>query len=339
MERQKTARAPGGKLPPVILEKMVLAHQGARRPEVIRGAGIGVDAAVLRLGGGMCVFSVDPITGSSTRTGELCIYVACNDLAAAGAEPVAVGITLLVPLELGEEYVARFMAEADAACRKLKVAIAGGHTELVPGLPLPLVCVAALGQPWPGCRLPEGPQAGDALVLTKGAGIEGAAVLAVDFPARLSALVPADVIDRARSLFDSLSVLPEAKVAVGCGATAMHDVTEGGVLGAAWEMAYAAGLGVEIRAEEVPVPPEVDAICRALSVDPLRLVSSGSLLVAVPDPGPLLGALGGAGIRAAVVGRVVPEGNWLLKEGARVPILSPEGDELWRAREMLAGRE
>lgn len=331
------SRAPaGGKLPPAILEKLVLSHQGARRPEVVRGSGIGVDAAVLRLGGGICVISVDPITGGSTRVGELCIQVACNDLAAAGAEPVAVAITLLVPAEFGEEYVARFMSEADGVCQKLNVAIAGGHTELVPGLPAPLACVAALGQPWPGYQLPTGPRPGDALVLTKGAGIEGAAVLAADFPNELASLVSAQMLARAQSLFESLSVVPEARIAVGCGATCMHDVTEGGVLGAVWEMVHPTGLGVEVRADAVPVPPEVDAICRALGIDPLRLVSSGSLLVAVPDPEPLLDALRGAGIRAAVVGCLTREGRWLLREGARIPIVPPEGDELWRARRMLA---
>ena len=228
----------GGKLPPAVLERLVLGYRGADRAEVVRGAGIGVDAAVLRLGAGTTVFSVDPITGSGSRLGELSVQVACNDLAAAGAEPVAVGITLLVPVELGEGYVARFMADADRACQGLKVTIACGHTELVPGLPAPLVCVAAMGQPWPGCQLPEGPRERDALVLTKGAGIEGAAILATDFPAELGSLVSSETVARAQSLFDSLSVVPEARIAVRHGASGMHDVTEGGLLGAVWEMVH-----------------------------------------------------------------------------------------------------
>lgn len=325
----------GGKLPPAVLERLVLGYRGADRAEVVRGAGIGVDAAVLRLGAGTTVFSVDPITGSGSRLGELSVQVACNDLAAAGAEPVAVGITLLVPVELGEAYIAQFMAEADAACRRLNVAIAGGHTELVAGLATPLVCVAALGQPWPGYQLPAGPRPGQALVLTKGAGVEGAAILATDFAAQLEEVVPEEYLARARSLFARLSVVPEARLAVAHGASAMHDVTEGGVLGAVWEMVYPTGLGVEVEAEKVPVPPEVDAICRALSVDPLRLVSSGSLLVAISHPQPLLAELAAAGIPAAVVGRITEEGRWLVKGGGRLPLEPPEGDELWRARQVL----
>lgn len=334
----------GGKLPPAVLEKLVLARQGARRREVLRGAGIGVDAAVLGLGGGTCVFSVDPITGGSGRMGELSVQVACNDLAAAGAEPVAVGITLLVPAELGEDWVARFMEEADAACRRLNVAIAGGHTELVPGLPAPLACVTALGQPWPGCGLPSGPRPGDALVLTKGAGIEGAAILATDFPDRLHRLLAeargegeaADLLARARSLFERLSVAPEARLAAARGAHAMHDVTEGGVLGAAWEMAYGAGVGIELWQRAVPVPEEVAAICGVLGLDPLRLVSSGSLLVATADGEGLVAALAQAGIPAAVVGRVTGSGMWLVREDGRSPLAAPEGDELWRARDLLS---
>ncbi|HHY93748.1 MAG TPA: AIR synthase [Firmicutes bacterium] len=374
-ERSRGLTARAGKLTPAQLETLVLPYVGARRKEVIRGAGVGVDAALIRFGDSLCVFSVDPITGSSTRSGELCIYVACNDLAAAGAEPVCVGITLVVPVESGEDYIAGFMAEADRACRQMGVAIAAGHTELVAGLPFPLVSVAALGTPWerrscPGSRLgfaaqqqeqPAEISPGQALVLTKGAGIEGAAVLATDFPDRLAVLTSPEVVDRAQALFRSLSVLPEARIAFQEGATVMHDVTEGGVLGAVWELVHPQGLGVEIWEERIPVLPEVAAICRAVGVDPLKLVSSGSLLVATSRPEELVQALAQQGIRAAAIGHVTEgprpsdesrsastaegteacavqeaEGMWLIAaDGSRRPIRPPEADELWRARSRL----
>ena len=97
-------------------------------------------------------------------------------------------------------------------------------------------------------------------------------------------------------------------------------------------------LGGDLGQLVVPVPPEVDAICRALSVDPLRLVSSGSLLVAISHPQPLLAELAAAGIPAAVVGRITGEGRWLVSGGARFPLEPPEGDELWRARQVLMRR-
>ena len=110
-------------------------------------------------------------------------------------------------------------------------------------------------------------------------------------------------LEEARGYADELSVVPEARLAVELGATAMHDPTEGGVVGAAWEMAEASGCGFRIqvgsdsRARRRRVP-----ICAALGVDPLRLIASGALLIACPDGAAMVAACAQGGMSAAHIG-------------------------------------
>src|SRR6185437_8966572 len=120
-----------------------------------------------------------------------------------------------------------------------------------------------------------GAQPGDALVLTKAAGLEGSHILANDFLADLAGRVPAELLEAARGYAGELSVVPEATVAIGLDVSAMHDPTEGGIVGAAWEMAEASQCGFVISVEQVPVRPATRAICGALGIDPLRLIASG----------------------------------------------------------------
>ena len=94
---------------------------------------------------------------------------------------------------------------------------------------------------------------------------------------------------------DELSVVPEARLAVGLGATAMHDPTESGIVGAAWEMAEASGVGFRIEVDRVPVREATRAICAVLGVDPLRLIASGALLIACGN--------GAAMVRGLAAGR------------------------------------
>ena len=264
-----------GKLSADQLASLIFPYTGAARSEVLVPAATGEDAAVLDFGEWACVASTDPITGAGERAGWYAVHVACNDLAATGAEPVALLLTLLLP-EGGDAAIAgRAMREADEAARALGVAVVGGHTEVTSAVNRLVISATAIGRAPKGRWLRTGGgHAGDALVLTKAAGLEGTAILAADLAARLAPHVAGPVLERARSFANELSVVPDAAAAVPAGATAMHDATEGGVLGAACELAIASGLGVEVDASRVPIRTETRAICDALLLDPLRLIAS-----------------------------------------------------------------
>ena len=131
-----------------------------------------------------------------------------------------------------------------------------------------------------------------------------------------------------------LSVVPEARLAVDLGATAMHDPTEGGVVGAAWEMAEASGCGFRIEVGSILVRPPTRAICDALGVDPLRLIASGALLVACTDGDVMVRGLVERGIPATLVGQMTDRGRQLVHPDGRLEEVDRlDRDELYRILE------
>jgi len=220
--------------------------------------------------------------------------------------------------------------------------VLGGHTEVAAGLSAsggPLICMTAVGRA-PRDRLLASANArpGHDLVLTKAAGLEGSAILATDLEAHLRGRIPAEAIARAQGFIAEISVVKDGLLAAELGAAALHDPTEGGLLGAVWELAEAAGCGYEIEASAVPIRPETRAICAVFEVDPLKLISSGALLAAGPDGRALAAGLRAGGVEAAVIGRLTEgPGRWLLDGDHRLEAGPVVRDELWRILEAWAG--
>jgi len=324
-----------GKVPPELLQRLVYPYLG-RRPDVLVHASWGQDCAVLDFGEWVCVVTTDPITGASRHLGRLAVHVACNDLAATGAEPVGLLLDVLLREGSTEEDLRELMEEAGAAAAEIGIEIVGGHTEVTPGIDRTLVVMTALGKaPRDGFVTTAGARPGDTLVITKAAGLEGTAILATDFASYFSERLGDDLVRRAQAFLQEISVLPEGRVAVRSGAVAMHDATEGGIVGAALEMAHASGVGLELWADRIPVREETRRICELVGIDPLGLISSGSLLIATPDPARTVGALARAGIPAEAVGRFMSDGRVQIRDGKRTELAPFARDELWRALELL----
>ena len=223
-----------------------------------------------------------------------------------GAEPVGLLVTLLLPPDYPTEGIGRIADDLSAAARVAHVDILGGHTEFTDAVTRPITCTSVVARMPKGHKL-SGLQAGDELVMTKSAALEGTAILATEHADKLAHLSPA-LLREAEGYFSLLSVVPEGKVALHHGVHAMHDVTEGGILGAAWEICYAAGLGLILDRDAIPVSEATREIARAAGIDPLRLLGSGSLLIGCADGRAMAEALQQAGIPAAVIGRVAEAG-------------------------------
>jgi hydrogenase maturation factor len=256
-----------------------------------------------------------------------------------GAEPVGVLATLLFPAGVLPSAISELAAEIDETARALNVEVLGGHTEVAPGLAAPLVVMTGVGRA-PRDRLvtAAGARPGDALVLTRAAGLEGSHILALDLAQRLSRSVAPELLEEARGYGDELSVVADARLAAELGATAMHDPTEGGIIGALWEMAEASSAGFRVFVERIPVRAATRAICAALDADPLRLIASGALLIACPDGPSMQQALTAHGVAASIIGEVTPAsaGRQLVHaDGRREPIEHLDRDELYRILDTL----
>ena len=297
-----------------------------RDPRVVLGPRVGEDAAVIDLGDRYLIATADPITFATDDVGWYAVHVNANDVAVRGARPRWFLATLLLPPDTTTEAsVELLFARLNEACAELDVSLVGGHTEVTHGLDRPVVAGTMLGEVAKDKLVTTGgARVGDAVVMTKGVPLEGAAIIAREREAELRARgVSPAVIRRARGFLRSpgLSVLPEAEIACELATVhSMHDPTEGGIATALVELAEAAGVGLRIDAERIVRLPEGVELCRVFGLDPLGTIASGALLLTL-DPaeaGIVIHALAREGIECHYIGQVVPpEQGVTLVEGAR----------------------
>ena len=322
-----------GKVPENVLKRSVMKQLHYKRDEVILGPGIGEDCAALALAEDeILVMSTDPITGTAKDIGKLAIQITANDLASAGAEPIGVMLTILLPDGTREIALKRIMEQMECACREAKMQILGGHTEVTAVVNQPVVNVAGVAKAKKGSLISTaGARAGMDIVVSKWVGIEGTMIFAKEKEAELKDHFPADFVDTAIGFDRYLSVVPEAAVATQSSVAAMHDVTEGGLFGALWEMAEASGVGLEIDLKKIPIRQETVEICEYFDVNPYGLISSGMMLMASADGNALVLALQEAGIPATVIGKAT-EGNdrVIIRDEERRFLEPPKTDELYK---------
>jgi hydrogenase maturation factor len=314
--------------------RAVYSHGGKRTSRLVLGPGIGRDTAVVRLGKELVVLTADPVTGTTKHIGEHSVHINANDIAATGAKPVWYMCTLLLPPGTREKTLARIMSGIDRASRSLGVTIAGGHTEVTRGLDRPLIAGFMIGEIEGRVLSSANMRVGDRILMTKTAGIEGTAILASEYSERLKRVKRA-MVRNAQSLAKQISIVDEAmSISKIAGVHALHDPTEGGVLNGLWELAEASGQGMEVWADRIPLAAETSRICSELRLDPLKLMSSGCLLVAVAphSVGRVMKALRSHRVRVSEVGRVRPraEGRFLLKGGKKLDLVAVPQDELYK---------
>lgn len=327
-----------GKLPLELLSDL-LGKIDARDPRVALGARAGEDAALIDMGDRYLAAKTDPITFATDLIGWYAVQVNANDLAVMGATPRWLMATLLLPESASADDVRAIFNQLLDACDALGVTLIGGHTEITHNLPRPIAIGAMLGEVAKDkVVLTSGAQVGDSIALTQGVAIEGVAILAREAADALASKgVSQDVIRRAQDLLFTPGISVAKAAAIACdvgGVNSMHDPTEGGLATGLLEIATAAGVGVAVDANRIPVLPECRAVCDALSLDPLGLIASGALLATLPPAAArrLTDTLRRAGIPAVEIGRVTPasEGLRLISNGAERALPTFERDELAR---------
>ncbi len=324
-----------GKIPGSKLEEIILNKIGYKRDDVLVHAGIGEDSAVVDLEGQLLVISSDPITGASKNAGYLAVHVACNDIASAGALPIGIQVVLLLPEEIEEKQIALLMNEITETAAKINVEVLGGHTEILSAVSKPIICVTAVGKVEKNKYLSSaGAKPGDDIVVTKGIGIEGTYILANEYTELLREKgVSEETIKKASEYKEKLSVIKEGKIAACLGAHAMHDITEGGLYGAIEEISKAADLGFDLNLDNLPITQETKEITEALGIDAAGLISSGSMLVVIPNSNLLLKELQSCDIVSAKVGVITEKNRNIITSGKKTPFKWSNKDELWRLME------
>jgi hydrogenase maturation factor len=326
-----------GKVPLHLLDQAVFKYLGAKRDDIVFGPSRGEDAAIVRVGRDLLALHCDPISGAYSRIGWIAMNIATNDIATRGVRPRWAVSCILLPEGSDEALLESICRDMDTAAKELGVGIVGGHSEVTPGLDHPIVIVFPVGVAEKGRYVTcSSAKPGGKIILTKSAAIEGTAILASDRAEPLARRFGEEFVERCRSFFGRLSVMKEALLAFEFGGVqAMHDPTEGGLAGGLNELADAAKVGFRIYEDKIPVALETEKICRFFEIDPLRLISSGSLII-VADSESVEGIssrVDDAGIPSIVIGEIVEGGNRIIvrKGGKEEPLPMPLSDELWSA--------
>jgi hydrogenase expression/formation protein HypE len=333
-----------GKIDEAIFRSLVMGKFGRRDPSVIVPPMAGVDAGVIDLGGGrVLVVAEDPIFTMPRLPlemfGRFTVHIGASDVAVMGVRPRYMTYSLLLPPETGQEDVGRIVDSIHEAARGLGIAIVGGHTGFYPGFTAPTIggiTVFGLARK-SEVVTPAGARPGDDIVLTKGPAIETAGLLAVLREEELLTRYPPALVAKAKALTRAITVVDDALTAAAAGGvTAMHDATEGGVMGGLFEIAAASGVGIEADENLFTYPDEVRMVCEAFAIDPVRAIAEGSLLVAA-RPGKSAGVvarLRRKRIAASVVGKVVADRRrrTIRRADGRIETLAiPEQDPFWPA--------
>lgn len=323
------------------LNQFVHPHIHCTDPDVILGPVFGEDVALTKIQDGILVSHLDPIIGAVKNIGWLAVHVACNDIATSGAPPRWILPLVIVPHKSDEVLLGEIMQDVARAAQEAGVSIIGGHSGYSASLSRPLVAVTSLGTLYNQQPVrTQGAQPGDHIFVTKSIALEGAAILAYDFTivARKKGLSEADL-EAARGLNAEISIIPEAVMLGKLGASAMHDVTRGGLIETLLEIANLAQLGMQIYAERLPVYPIVERFAEAFQFDPLKMISSGTLAAAIPAEKVKLAAhsLKAHNIPFADIGELIPgQGVDIIQkeQTTHYQKLEPDNDELARMWEI-----
>jgi len=327
-----------GKVPMPLLRRL-LARNIISDKRVIIGPRIGEDAAAIDFGDRYLVAKTDPITFATDRIGWYAININANDIATMGATPKWFLATTLLP-EKGttDALVRSIFNDLMKSCRSLNIDLIGGHTEITYDLPRPIVVGQMLGEV-PKAKLvrKENASPDDDIILTKGIAIEGTSIIAREREKDVISRFGKRFLHRAKRFLTEpgISVVADALTANSVARVhAMHDPTEGGLATGLLELAEAAGVGLEVNLDSIPIFEETRALCNAFGLNPLGLIASGALIIAAPrkETPRIISALKRRGIEAVRIGRVTAKGAGLkiIADGRRRTLPRFDVDEITR---------
>ncbi|BCS81102.1 AIR synthase family protein [Anaerocellum diazotrophicum] len=320
-----------GKISVEILKKHVFSNLKSSR-NILLLPNIGEDCAAVDIDGEIAVLTMDPITAGNSMSGFLSVIVACNDLAAAGAQPVGILTTVLLPPGSTEDDFAYILSQIRDACNKLNIHLLGGHSEVTTAVTRPLIVSTGFGKVKKNLLISTGgAKPGDKIVITKTIGLEGTFILYSKYKEKLKNVLNSYEEKEVESFIEKLSVIEEGMIAREY-ASSMHDITEGGLFGAIYEVCRASNKGAIIYENMINLSNAVQKVCAFFDLNPYKLISSGSMLITTNRADELVKKLLENGIECCIVGEIVENQSieFISKSGERIYINELPIDEIYK---------
>ena len=274
-ERVLLAHGDGGQLTAELIQRVFVARLGTGEPP-------GDDSARIVNTRGRLVFTtdafvVDPIFFPGGDIGKLAVCGTVNDLAAAGARPIALSASFILEEGLLISDLERVVDSMAAAAREAGLRVICGDTKVVPRGKADKVYISTSGVG----EVPEGvsvsgiaAQPGDVVLVSGPVGDHGLAVLSRREGLEFESPIISDCAPLNGLVAAVLAAAPEVHV--------LRDPTRGGLATALNEIARQSGVAMEIYEESVPVRSAVAAACELLGLDPLYVANEGKMIVIAP---------------------------------------------------------
>ncbi len=329
------------------MDKVIYPKLGAARREIVVGPRFGVDNAVVRVGmGKVLLATTDPLSfipGLRPRESAwLSVNLLASDLTTSGCAPQYGIFDFNLPPEMSDQKFAEYWRAFHHECKRLGVAIIGGHTGKYEGCGYSIIGGGVMYSFCDESRYltSEMARGGNDIILTKGVAVETTAVLTRAFPRTIRKVLGTRLFELALHYLQKASTVKDALTAAsvgvhGDGVTSMHDATEGGVVAAILELASASGLGAELDITDISISEETRQICKFFRIDPLTSLSEGTLIIASRPhrTAKVLSALKSEGISSQVIGRLTSKSHtvYAKTKRGRIRVKYPKHDPYWRA--------
>ncbi|MGB2698075.1 MAG: AIR synthase family protein [Candidatus Zixiibacteriota bacterium] len=320
----------------------LLQRLGKKDKRVIVPPLTGVDAAVIDIGNDkVLVIAEDPIFSIPKQPLEMfgwyTVHIGASDVAVMGVKPAYMTYTLLMPPETSDQDFRIIVDSIHQTALELEIAIVGGHTGYYPGFAAPTIggiTVFAITDK-DKYVTPANAKPGDDVILTKGPAIETAGILSVLREKELKDKYSRSLVEKAKALCKQMTVVKDALTAMEIGGvTAMHDATEGGVIGGLFEIANASGVGMEVEEGSFIYPEEVKMVCQAFNIDPIAAIAEGSLLITArpTHSRKIIEKLKEIHIDASIIGKVIGDRETRIirrLDGRVTQLAIPDQDPFW----------
>jgi hydrogenase expression/formation protein HypE len=270
------AHGAGGKATQGLIEGLLVPAFANETLEAMADAGT-VDV----LGGQIAMttdsFVVSPIVFPGGTIGDLAVNGTINDIAMAGARPIALTLSLILEEGLPADELKVQVAAIAAAAAEAGVNIVTGDTKVVPrGMCDKMyICTTGIGVLDDRSNLsPSALRPGDKILVSGRIADHGTAIML----ARGEFDLDADITSDTMCLWPMVDkLLDEAGPSLRC----LRDATRGGVASVLNELARASRVAMVIQEAAVPVHPAVAGAAEILGIDPMHVANEGKLVAIV----------------------------------------------------------
>ena len=320
-----------GNVSQTVLRRSILKQLHTRREESIIQPSVEEMCAAIRIEEDeQVVFTNTSLFGDEKDLAVFAMAHVLNDLWTRGAEPIGVNISILLPPHAYESRLKAMISYAEEVAEGQRIQILNAKAEVSPVLSKSLVTVLGIGkEKKEGLLQSSMGKAGQDVVLVNWIGLEGMLRILREKREELSKRFVPAFLHQIEEQQQYLLAGDELRIAKEFGVSAMHQITEGGILAALWNLAEASETGIDVDLKKIAIKQETIEVCEHFHLNPYQMTSAGSILLVTHDGEVLVSRLEKNGKKATVIGRLTDRNEKVIWNDAEKRFVDrPAQDEL-----------